>query len=78
MQELILEKNQSIRKKCFIILGILAVAIIAAVLIYAIYATSKHAELEYNNNSTRTISLEDILDGTLNPEGFNASWVSGK
>lgn len=69
-----MEKNKSFKRKCWFFVIIVGLIVIAGAIAATIFVTSRH-KLEFN--SIRTITLEDILDGTLSPEGFNASWVSG-
>ncbi|GJQ81972.1 hypothetical protein Trydic_g15447, partial [Trypoxylus dichotomus] len=67
------------KKKRVIILGIVGAIVFLALVasVVVVLTTTSWPSNEYPEENESVLSLQDFLDGKLNPKGFNASWVSG-
>lgn len=76
-QELIAEKNIGRRKSIIMIASGTLVLVVIALVIAAIVLLSDSIDAASITKEENTIALEDILNGSLSPKGFNGTWISG-
>lgn len=66
------------KKRTWIIATVVCAVVIALVVAAIILLSNKHDEHFPNANTPLpALALEDILYGRVNPNSFNATWVSG-
>ncbi|RZC37564.1 C05D11.1-like, partial [Asbolus verrucosus] len=77
--DLIMTKGNKRKKRTWIVAGVVC-AIVVALVVAAIVLLTKGNEnaKKPENPEAAALSLEDILHGKVNPNPFNATWVSDK
>uniref|UniRef100_A0A1Y1KXZ8 Venom dipeptidyl peptidase 4 n=1 Tax=Photinus pyralis TaxID=7054 RepID=A0A1Y1KXZ8_PHOPY len=76
-QELISEKRRGRKRKVIMITGGTIVVIVAAAIIAALVILSGSSDASPVDKEGKALTLEDYIEGRLNPKSFNGSWISG-
>lgn len=69
------------KKRTWIIAGVVCTVVVALVVAAIVLLTNgddEHKEKDKPTEQEPTLALEDLLHGRLNPNSFNATWVSGE
>lgn len=69
--------EKSKRKKWKVWLGAITLFFIIIILVAAAIVLLSGASDEENNERPTPIPLKSVLNGTLQPNRFNATWISG-
>ncbi|KAK5646663.1 hypothetical protein RI129_005127 [Pyrocoelia pectoralis] len=76
-QELISEKRLGRKRRIIMITGGAIVFIVGAAIVAALVVLSGSSNASPLEKEAKAISLEDYIDGRLNPKSFNGTWISG-